>query len=80
MSFNSDSYFLDLGFSSLFYGDFRMMNQSRRNFLATLLALPVLYFFPSFLKTPVKKEESPRFIQVNGWILKIDDLHLENPL
>jgi hypothetical protein len=50
------------------------MNQSRRSFLSILLALPILYFFPSFLKTPVKKEERPRFVQVNGWILKSEDL------
>jgi len=58
-----------------------MINQSRRNFLAILLTLPILYFFPSFLTTATtKKKEKTRFVQVNGWILKSEDLHSGNPL
>lgn len=51
-----------------------MINQTRRSFLATLLALPILYFFPSFLTNVTKKEEKTGFVQVNGWILKKEDL------
>ena len=53
-----------------------MVYQTRRGFLITLLALPILYYLPSFLSHDKKPEEETGFVRVNGWILKKEDLLL----